>query len=365
MKLKTIIILGFICLSGILHAQSNFKQGYVIREVGDTLRGEIDSRGDISMSEICRFREINSKEITKFKPNSIIAYRLTDNKYFVSKKINGKYKFLELLVEGQTSLYYNRENQLYGNYYVGNNELGIKRLPYSEEIIERDGATYLIKSNKHNGILLIYLKDAPTLRKRIESLVKPGHNPLTELIETYNDIVCNEIKCITYQKEKFPITIYIEPTVGFIKYKNLSILSKNYFQAGIIANIWLPRVNEKLYLRTGIIRTPYEMNVGKIYNYESNKIEDVIKEDVDYIIPIQLEYISPERTFIPKFAYGINYHRPFEITVGLMAGLLIRAHEKANISISYDFDFIRHKKIPIVPKQLGSQRLSFGLQFKL
>ena len=91
-KYKLLIIILIISIS--VFAQTDFRPGYVVKTVGDTLFGEIDYRGDKKMSEICRYRVNNKSKVTSFQPGEIYGFRFIDSKYFVSKNVNGSSVFL-------------------------------------------------------------------------------------------------------------------------------------------------------------------------------------------------------------------------------------------------------------------------------
>jgi len=58
-------------LDGLLYAQTVFKPGYVIKEAGDTIFGEIDYRGDLLMNNRCRFRVSKNYDENEYSPYDI------------------------------------------------------------------------------------------------------------------------------------------------------------------------------------------------------------------------------------------------------------------------------------------------------
>ena len=65
MGLRKFVLFGLLILTGVLNAQSDFRPGYIISTTGDTIFGEIDYRGDLSMSNVCRFKN-GENETKKF-----------------------------------------------------------------------------------------------------------------------------------------------------------------------------------------------------------------------------------------------------------------------------------------------------------
>ena len=65
-------------------AQQDFRPGYIVTSASDTLRGEVDYRGDIALSELCRYRN-GSEQPREFEPEDIRAYGFADGRSFVSE----------------------------------------------------------------------------------------------------------------------------------------------------------------------------------------------------------------------------------------------------------------------------------------
>ncbi len=107
----------------------------------------------------------------------------------------------------------------------------------------------------------------------------------------------------------------------------------------------MPRVNEKMYFRTGLI---------------FNRQETIDNKSIIFKIPLQLEYIYPKSTIRPKFAAGVNIYRNLNHTVAFMGGLDIKISATTYASVSYDIDFIPLTKVPVIPEKAKSQSLSIG-----
>ena len=82
MKLKGLLLLVFLSSTGLVRAQSNFKPGYIIKNPGDTIYGQIDYRGDLIMGRTCKFKS-DDNTVVKYFPGDIIAYRFIDGKYYI------------------------------------------------------------------------------------------------------------------------------------------------------------------------------------------------------------------------------------------------------------------------------------------
>tara|TARA_B100000809_G_scaffold260807_1_gene308440 strand:- start:19673 stop:19945 length:273 start_codon:yes stop_codon:yes gene_type:complete len=88
---KTLGLILFLAIQS-LSAQTEFREGYIIKKDKDMLFGEIDYRSDTLMAKVCKFKK--ERTILKYAPKDIEAYRFTNGKYFVSRNVNGKFIFL-------------------------------------------------------------------------------------------------------------------------------------------------------------------------------------------------------------------------------------------------------------------------------
>ena len=119
-----------------------------------------------------------------------------------------------------------------------------------KESIIKNTKTYYSNSNKHIGVLIYYMQDAPNVVEKINKLKEPNHENLIEIAKDYHNTVCTTESCIIYQRKKKSLKIKIEPILGSFNYvKADKSVDKYALMGGVLAHIWLPRVNEKLYLR--------------------------------------------------------------------------------------------------------------------
>lgn len=354
---KGLLIVSVLVFIGIeVNAQSDFRSGYVIRQQGDTLFGEIDFRTDQTLSELCRFRKDKTQGSTDYLPKDIQGFQFKDGKYFVSKIVHGEPLFLEFLVKGRLNFYFYRENFVKEHYFLEKGNSGLVELPYEEEIkTDDDGNLYLYQSTKHNGILNFYLQDAPSLRNDIAAIKKPDQKLLIDLANVYQNLVCRDSDCIIYEK-KLPL-FKIEPEISFGEnfYRNYE--NKFRPQIGIYAHIWMPRDYERLYFRTGVLYIPI------IDNYAFLKV------------PITLEYVFPKRKIQPVFAYGYNFYGELGsdpgygivgATVSFSGGIKWNISKNLIFSIRDEVEFPHNDLLFFIPQlSLFTQSLSAGFYINL
>lgn len=352
----------FLLLVELAHAQTDYRPGTVYLLTGDSVSGEINYRGDLALGEICRFRFHGGDSVKKFTPYDILGYRFLSGKYFISKEVNGQKLFLEYLIQGKVNMYYAR-NSANNQYFIEKEGLGLCELPYQEMVLYKNDAPYRFKTTKHKGVLNLYMQDAPGFLDRIEKIGEPKKEVLIKLARDYHHEVCQTEECIVFESRPSKIRLDLEPVLGATVYQHTEYLEntnytyhdgefegRTYVRGGLIAHLWLPMVNEKLYLRTGLLISKFD---------KDNSSKSILK------IPIQLEYIYPKGLIRPKFAYGIDLYAPFFYTNGVMAGFNITLNKTSRLSFNYTLDLIP-SKFPIIPTtQSFSQTLLAGIYFIL
>jgi len=367
MKHLRLFLLGLALLLAVsATAQRDFRPGYVIRAKGDTLWGKIDYRGDVIMGTRCRFLPQGSEAYVEYTPMDIHGYRFTDGKFFISKEVDGVRYFLEFLVEGKVNFYHLRVGKEDDRYYVENDSLGIRSLPYEEGIRNLDGKDYFYSSKRHIWLLKSYMKDAPSLSSRIDKIGKLRSENLVALDQEYHRLTCDGERCIVYQK-KFPsVRVVVEPMVGFSKYSwstSTSGIENKYLSGGIMAHIWMPSENEKLYVRMGVRYVQLHVIDEAKADF---KTMDLNLTDNLFTIPLQLEYIYPKGQIRPKAAIGLNVYDMMDyITPSVMAGVNVNLSKRIGISMSYDLDFIHSEGSLLGIKRVLSNTFSVGVMVEL
>lgn len=360
-KRTTLLFLLLIIFIAGGSAQSDFRKGYVIALEGDTLYGEIDYRGDKRMSSICSFRVDQDSDVKEYTPDEIRAYRFVDSKYFVSKELKGKRFFFEYLIKGQLNIYYLRDEK--SRYYIEKEGVGFVELPFEEGIRKaEDGKDYAYETVKHKGILEYFMSDAPELKNDIYSVREPSHGALIKIGEKYHNMVCDDEKCIVYEKKQ-PIWIKAEAIGGVQFYNKRSFDEDDYkldkeasFTGGVLLHLNMPSENENLYLRTGVL---YGIIDYLELNYRTGMFEKR-RENV-FQVPLQIEYIYGKDTLIkPKIAGGVKILLPeFFWGYALMAGVNVRLSKSVYWSINYDIDFDNGSSF--LPKRVFSHSFTTGV----
>jgi len=365
MKSRGLIIISFIFTTYLIQAQTDFRPGYVIKSDGDTLFGEIDYRGDLTMGLICRFKSNIDKSEKSYNPSEILGYRFKDSKYFISRELSIKSEkknvFLEFLIKGKICVYYLRDE--YGDhYFIDKLGIGMSELPHEEEIVYSNNETYNHKQNnaayyhkptKYIGVLKYYMQDAPDFQSRISSLGLPEHENLIRLAKDYHNLVCKDTACIIYEKKLPGIKFAIEPLLG-LEFGRTKLSGRRFFEYGANIFLWLPRSNENLYLKSGLIHAVYD----SISFYK---------------IPLQMQYLFPLSSFRPTGSIGIDIYSTknsgeteLGYSLDLGFGFIWKLKRNAYISANFNSTFVPiTQAIMIQHFELLSFSLSVGLYFEL
>lgn len=343
MKHIGFLLLALLISTGIIKAQTDFRPGYIIQTTGDTIFGQIDYRGDLTMGRLCKFMEKNSL-ITEFSPGDIVAFRFVDSKYFVSREIGNKKAFLEYLIKGKVNIYYLRDEDG-DHYYIDKEDAKLVEIPYEEGIREVNNKRIYYESTKHTGFLQYYMKDAPELLSRIQSIKKPEHQNLIRLAEDYHNAVCEEEKCIVYEKKQPMLKVNLEGLAGVVNFENVEDLNdKFYFQGGIIVHFWMPRANEKIFFKTGFLYSQPEQTGKKRAHLK---------------VPTHLGYIAPKSFRVrPTVSIGL-------LSPSYSGGIAVKMHKKINMGIQSWINFFPNDKFFLIPDELYNYSFSGSLYIEL
>ena len=159
-------ILTFLIINIPSYCQSDFRPGFYITNQGDTIFGMIDYQGDISNGKTCHFKKDLNSNTIEFLPGSILSYRYTDGKYYVSRQLpndsSKRYVFMEFLIYGKASVYYHR-NAAKEYFFIEKN--GEIMEMNNNEVFEYNdvGRKFSKNTNQYIGVLKYYFRDAPSM----------------------------------------------------------------------------------------------------------------------------------------------------------------------------------------------------------
>jgi len=327
-------------------SQTDFRPGYYITLTGDTVKGLVDYRGEIRNSKFCVFKKDETSEESKFLANEIKAYRFTDSKYYVSKLVTTEKEetliFLEYLVNGIDDLYYYRDENK-DHYFIETAECRLVELTNDEKTVYIEGREGTVKSKKYLGQLKATFSNCPEVQKQIET-TELTHKSLIKIVKSYHDYVCDGEKCIVYEKNVAKVNLNLIPVFGINStridfenesvYKDYNFENKLSYAFGLLLNISLPRLNEKLSLQTGLIYTKHFYGTY----YENGNYRSDFGLYAYYIKnPIAIRYIFPKYKIRPFANVGMYNTYVLRTNFQLLNAYL--GSDEVNVTIKKTEDF--------------------------
>jgi hypothetical protein len=325
--LASVMVL-FMTLNG--RSQSDFRQGYLILNSGDTLYGYIEYRGNKSNARKCVFKkDLEKTDLkTEYSPEEITAYRFIDSKYYISQKVtvNGveKMLFLEYLIHGKIDIFYYRDES--GEHYLadkGNTRLipltnDEKNIDIREEFYETH---YLVESKKYIGVLKYLFQESPEISQATDR-VSLNHESLIKITRDYHNAVCKDEACIIYEKKEPKVFVFLGPLAGaniyFLNRINNAFSFDNYYfidskwkasinpSLGLSLSFNLPSWNERMFLEYDITlnreftktKTSYfESTDGVTYNNDISLTQYSINNSLFFKYEILPGSFQPEVLF--------------------------------------------------------------------
>ena len=257
--------------------------------------------------------------------------------------------FLERLTNGRISLYYYRD-KLDDHYLVDKAGIGLSKLQYRESEGRVNGRNVIRKSTSHILLLNYYMQDWPQAPKVTADLEKPRHDNLIRLLEQYHAALGSAETFDVLEKGTSLIALTAEMVGEYTRYNDndLEVSVEDYPRVGVLAHIWMPRVNRKLYFRTGVLYSKFTLNgVSRTY----------------YKFPVQLEYIYPSGTIRPRISYGPNFTNLIASTVSGHIGAMARLGKRAYLTAGYEIEF--DEEYVVIPVAILSHSVSVGFAVRL
>lgn len=330
--------------------QSDFREGYLVTNTGDTIYGLIDYRGNKANSKYCVFKDKPDANEMRKSPAEISAYRFKDSKYYVSKTVNIGERvdtlFLEFLINGIVDIYYYRDN-LAENYLVDDGDGKLILLKNEQKEVMVENKKYVRHAREYVGILKYVFMQSPSVCKEVED-ISLGHKSLIELAKEYHNEVCTDKECIVYEKSLPRLKILTGPSLGI----NLIALSEENFNAdefyylqnsdfnvdvypsiGFYTMVSMPYVSERLFFQ-------YEGMYSKHHLFTVNTFYDPISE-TDFINDIS----------ITNYVWNNSFNFRYEFPTGKLrtvfdAGIFLNYYFKTdyNRDLSFTMDGTDYEK---------------------
>lgn len=365
------------------YGQVNFRPAYIINNDGDTLKGMVDYRKDERMNQSCAFKLKRGKKQI-YLPGEIEAFRFVDHRYFVSKTVRDQAYFLELLVEGELSIYYAYYDAAKHYFFRkgSGNLVELLHLKSTGHIDNKgrpgDNVTYKVEENvksQHDDrsrdytVASLEYKDQLSDSLQLDSYLKAevqlmndlNHYTIIRFAQKYNAKRGGNKKVIVYHKSNKKK--YLMASAGLLKmsYK-LMPSEKIHTLYGI--NFYAPLTSNNLYLGFGFHYAQIDFEAPN---------SDFQTESMSYSIfkvPLSVRYQYSGNIVCPHASLGVNLYAANEgegakmvqdLSPSYAIGLAVKAYKNMLISCQFEGDFMRDPDYNTSGQRSFSQTISIGL----
>jgi hypothetical protein len=313
---RLIILLAITCIAEFSFSQTDYRNGYVITNAGDTLSGFVDYQEKAKAYKSCDFKVSKGQNTITYEPGSIIGYGFENDKFYQSREVSIKNQpsqvvFLEVIVRGLVSLY-----KFEQTYFIEKGNDGLQQLINETKEVFIDGKRVLKKTNQHIGTINILVFDCAEIRQRVQK-IRLDERALTKLIEDYNQ--CKGEPSITFKAKK-PWT---KAVIGVTGGLNISLIN---FEAnpgyehlagnfevskspviGVSFDISSPRLSERISFHGDLLYLTSKYYNYTLYNSSSSVERNYVTIELQQLkVPIGIRYTFPIRKFTPYFNAGIS-----------------------------------------------------------
>ena len=315
---KALLLFAVLCITQIGYSQSDFREGFVIKQNRDTINGLLKFKAANTNPRDCQLQSPDSKSIVTFKPDEIIGYGFKNDRYFESRKIgksdqSSESVLLEVLIRGMVTLY------KYDNvFYIEKAESGLLKL--SSESIETttNGVTTAIQSNSYLRTLNLLLSDCAETASRIPH-TNFSERSLTNLVELYNK--CMKAPMIIYKNNKPWMHVRFGISGGMIS-SHMAFETKNGFMdymgpfsgwnsplVGATFEVLSPRINERVSFLMDFLysKSKYDSQNIKFAFSGAQITKNYVNIEMTHLkIPFGLRYTFQGKGLASFFNFGLS-----------------------------------------------------------
>lgn len=321
--LKSIILAIAVSFSFLACGQINFKKGYIITHNNDTVHGRINDRGGYKNAKVCVFK-VKNEPVINYHPEDIKAYRMLDDKYYVSRQVDvkGEYKyvFIDVLLKGEVSLYHHRKNKNMV-YYIEKkdsnmiglvNEEVLLRYKHDDNVAVLYSPTYTLQNKIYLDTLRSVFSDSEKIQNQVGE-VEYDPKSLMQITKAYIHEVCEGSDCINYERDLNKYT----PKFGVFSGVQLNKISFLPSVKGMYSN-----EENSTIVANDFVSYP----IGIFVNFPMNLISDRLS--------FQIEAIWNERLYNEELSATQNFGRNIEINTQTIGIPLLFKYQIGNGSFS-------------------------------
>lgn len=311
-RMKKAIVLFFLFTFQYVYTQSDYRKGFIINELNDTIQGYVNYTINSNKFEKVDFKTSLAATSRNYLPTDIKGYGFENNEFFKAhlikeEKYNKTY-FIESLVLGKIELY-----KLYNEYFIQKDTI-FSRLDNDDKIVTVNGTDYSSKNKRYVAVIKYLISDC----KKFENYgkdIKYTESDLVKLINEYNICKGGENTLFKENKPWFKANmgVFLGYNIATINnnrkdviadFKEDSNSASNYVTYGAFIELGSPRIIERISFFTGIMYSSFEY-----YEYKMSKTGYTLFElnstNKQINIPIALRYTFPKRKTTPYITFGI------------------------------------------------------------
>jgi len=312
--LKSIVfIIVALIISNNAFSQSDFRDGYIVKQKHDSIFGLIDYRSDASNSKRCRFKLDPDSDIIEYSPEDLSAYRYADSKLYISRDVeidnDTSSHFLECLISGQLNVYYLALNDGAEYYFLETDSTFFIAEDNDVYFTNEYGDKKVSYPHRYKGVFKYHIREFNDLYDEADNL-KYEKESIIELAKMYHERACNGEECIIYERKIHKQNIKFG-LIGFVggssikygkSYTNFEGNMDSYWGVGANLLLQQPKFNERSYAD---VKLAYEKM--KIYATKETSVytKELYFDITGLKLNIGYTYIYPVYSIRPVFSLGI------------------------------------------------------------
>ncbi|WP_406685056.1 outer membrane beta-barrel protein [Seonamhaeicola sp. MEBiC1930] len=327
---NSIITISLLFLFQNYSAQENFIEGYIINKQDDTIHGFIDYKNWSNNPQEIKFKNQRENSSRPQSPNSIKEFGIKNKIYLSANvdieissdksqdpnlKLKNKKVFLQVLYKGKKNLYVYKDKWGPNNFYIKQNS-ELMLLIHKKHLNENS----IIENNRFRGQLILYLKDCPSLKPKINNSSYNKKN-LINIFKKYYECSNSPLE---FQPTKPKIKIEKGIIAGFsltslnFEYGKSDLLiyphlSTNYnsstdISLGLFLDVIFPKDQGKWSINNEILYSSFE-TTGYHENYENENVYTIKNSRINlsYLkLNNLLRFNFPSKNLVPYINAGIS-----------------------------------------------------------
>lgn len=283
---KTGLFLITILFLQTTYSQENWQHGYILKQDGDTVHGQIDYRDWEKNPDKIQFKAQMDGETQSFTALDIRKFGVLSERYtgaIVQSEVSPSgtaslqydpalqikvdTTFLKVLFEGPKSLYYNKNSVGNDNFYI-RQDADFELLAYKKYLKSREGESAITENKRYIGQLTLYLDNCPAIQSKLNS-TRYNQKSLVRTFQHYYACIPSEI-VFEYKPEKISTEIgaIAGATISLLKFTgdndvNAHLTRVDFgtsvnFTAGLYFDVILPRNQGKWSINNEMTVTTYK-----------------------------------------------------------------------------------------------------------